>query len=750
LTQAIELPVAHETWNQPEKEEFALIVKGGSTKGLAYLGALSVLYQHGFVPSAVAGSSAGAITAFVLACAHAKAKQPKGSAELGTPPTKLTDGIAAEGKREQTSQIDLEGALRESFQELAGLDPAAEFFGLRLPDSLFLGFRLLFRGHLAPGRGLASWMKRCLEPLEKSGPDVTLSDLEVKSGLRLFLARSSTKEGVGFVNSSCSVIEAVRGSAALPFGLEPVKAQEGAAGEPDTWIDGGLLQNLPIPLYEEKCAEGTDLPQQFLALHLDPTEPTTGGQSSVQRAASWWSRLGAMLLKPMGVARKVLGAILPELAGLVLIALTYLALQRPELALTQSQKPDTYYGHVAARSFLYLVSAGGVALLARRLLALFMSVGILRTASHVLSAVAAQNAKKVLEEAKRRNQLIPIPTGTSIGTFTLLLSEDQRKFLILSGAKSALKYVKDSGKPVKDDVWLPLPGKVNTNKMWTRSQIETMLEEAAEESQASSGARLRLGLHLVAGVAPVLIAAFVAVMLVHFALFNRSHHLGGSLKESSSHKRGEGAGGAAGACTTPANIESVPPTVTVIHAMINAGCSSMAAASGVAGRPSTAGAAGAEGAVAAQSGQIYCDNACQAGCALACRAGAGGEGGATACEYCKCACPKNCKAAQDKQESQSKGAGGSGASNACYQHAEIALGTAGSEIEDCFYVGGGVFPADIVETLCWTHVCSRGGCNGGDHDCRKEAKQRLTAEAANDCVAAFALWPQGWRAPTRP
>src|SRR3954453_13731963 len=51
-----------------------LVFEGGGVKGIAMVGALSVLEEHGYKPQNVAGTSAGAIVATLLAAGYTAAE----------------------------------------------------------------------------------------------------------------------------------------------------------------------------------------------------------------------------------------------------------------------------------------------------------------------------------------------------------------------------------------------------------------------------------------------------------------------------------------------------------------------------------------------------------------------------------------------------------------------------------------------------------------------------------------------------
>src|SRR3954471_14941575 len=70
-----EIMPSNGTINYRNVEKYVdLVLEGGGVKGIALVGALSILEEHGFLPQNLAGSSAGAIVATLYAAGYKAAE----------------------------------------------------------------------------------------------------------------------------------------------------------------------------------------------------------------------------------------------------------------------------------------------------------------------------------------------------------------------------------------------------------------------------------------------------------------------------------------------------------------------------------------------------------------------------------------------------------------------------------------------------------------------------------------------------
>lgn len=203
-----------------------LVFEGGGVKGVGLAGALAVLEERGFLAQNVAGTSAGAITAALLAAGY---------------------------RGEQLRDIVLDLDFRQ-FQDKAWEDqvPLIErSLSLLLDLGVFEGDRFLaWIGELLEAKGVRRfgdllrdgeedprWRWR----LQVIASDVTKHQL-------LVLPRDAHRLGVE--PDALDVSLAVRMSMSIPIFFEPVRFENPKTGETHLIVDGGMLSNFPVWLFD--------------------------------------------------------------------------------------------------------------------------------------------------------------------------------------------------------------------------------------------------------------------------------------------------------------------------------------------------------------------------------------------------------------------------------------------------------------------------------------------------------------------
>ena len=179
-----------------------LILKGGGIKGLAFVGALQVLEKYGYQFDTFVGTSAGAITATLLA-----------------------GGL---------SSTDLEELLRKTqFNEFL--------------DAGFLGacWNLVSKGGLFPGEKIQLWIEEVLKSKIEKAQQITLSDLTPN---RAVLFAADNNQGPIQLDSTSSYKDlpaafAARCSMSLPYIFTTVHIGGNKV------IDGGILANFPLEAF---------------------------------------------------------------------------------------------------------------------------------------------------------------------------------------------------------------------------------------------------------------------------------------------------------------------------------------------------------------------------------------------------------------------------------------------------------------------------------------------------------------------
>lgn len=201
-----------------------LVCEGGGVRGIGLVGAVDALARAGYRFPRVAGSSAGAVVASLVAALQA----------ADEPVTRLTDVMRS---------IDYRKLLDPS--PLGRLPVIGGALSLLVSDGLFQGAYLerLLTGLLAELGVRTFGDLRTGEAPEQFAWSlvVTASDLSRRRLVRIPWDLPS----YGIDPDEFPVARAVRASAAIPYLFEPVRVS-GA-----TWVDGGLLSNFPVELFDE-------------------------------------------------------------------------------------------------------------------------------------------------------------------------------------------------------------------------------------------------------------------------------------------------------------------------------------------------------------------------------------------------------------------------------------------------------------------------------------------------------------------
>ena len=213
-----------------------IVLEGGGVKGIALVGALSVLEEEGYTFEKVAGTSAGAIVGSLVAARMSTAE------------------------------------LREIMQGLNYL----EFKDRGLLDRFGLvgkGLSLLLENGIYEGQYLAEWLEGLLAQkgcttfgaMALDDPDTSLPP---DRRYRLVVMASDVSSGrlrrlpwdyqacYGIDPTSCPVSQAVRASMSIPFFYEPFRLQyqrviDGKARDETVFlVDGGMLSNFPVDVFD--------------------------------------------------------------------------------------------------------------------------------------------------------------------------------------------------------------------------------------------------------------------------------------------------------------------------------------------------------------------------------------------------------------------------------------------------------------------------------------------------------------------
>ncbi len=206
-----------------------LVCEGGGIRGIGLTGAVHTLAAAGYQFPRVAGSSAGAVVASMIAALQV----------AGEPLSRLDD-LAASIDYTKFADPTLIGRV-----PLVG--PA---LSLLMTDGVYQGDYLekLLTGLLGDlGVRTFADLRTGEQPQQYAWSlVVTASDLSRRRLVRI----PWDLESYGVNPDEFSVAHAVRASSAIPFAFQPVRVS-GA-----TWVDGGLLSNFPVELFDRSDGQG--------------------------------------------------------------------------------------------------------------------------------------------------------------------------------------------------------------------------------------------------------------------------------------------------------------------------------------------------------------------------------------------------------------------------------------------------------------------------------------------------------------
>jgi NTE family protein len=215
---------ARQTGDEDLRADF--VFEGGGVKGIGLSGAYRELTDRGYQAECVAGTSAGAINAALVACGF-------------TGP--------------EVEDVALHQMKFPAFEDRSFLDrfgkagDAAEFFrtrGMHTGD-----YFLQWMRELLSQKGITKFGQlrdpNATNPARTYRLQVIASDLSARS--MLVLPRDAAK--IGFDPDELEIALAVRMSMSIPVFFDPVTPKD-HDGRPHVIVDGGLLSNYPVWLFD--------------------------------------------------------------------------------------------------------------------------------------------------------------------------------------------------------------------------------------------------------------------------------------------------------------------------------------------------------------------------------------------------------------------------------------------------------------------------------------------------------------------
>lgn len=204
-----------------------LVFEGGGIKGIALVGAYSVLEEQGYRPQNMAGTSAGAIVAVLLAAGYSAAELKQITLDFDF--TRLMD----EGPEDKIPivgaplSILLDQGIYEGKYLVTQMEQHLRAKGVRTFGDL-----------VRPESGS--------DLLRRYAVQIIASDLTERR--LLVLPRDARLLGVE--PDALEVSHAVRMSMSIPIVFEPVRHRDPATRKEHLIVDGGLLSNYPVWIFD--------------------------------------------------------------------------------------------------------------------------------------------------------------------------------------------------------------------------------------------------------------------------------------------------------------------------------------------------------------------------------------------------------------------------------------------------------------------------------------------------------------------
>jgi NTE family protein len=225
------------------------VFEGGGVKGIGLVGAVAVIEENGYTFENLAGTSAGAIVAALLAA-----------------------GYTASEVKDIIESLDFDQLTDESWLDKIPL--VGKLASLLLEKGIYEGtfFEELLQKYLAD-KGVHTFKDLIMEdyqdnPQYRYKLQVIASDISI--GKMLVLPRDAHYLGIN--PDDMSVALAVRMSMSIPYFFEPVKRSD-TSGITHYVVDGGLLSNYPIWLFDDGTAHPAWPTFGFNLVDPNPNQP---------------------------------------------------------------------------------------------------------------------------------------------------------------------------------------------------------------------------------------------------------------------------------------------------------------------------------------------------------------------------------------------------------------------------------------------------------------------------------------------
>jgi NTE family protein len=302
------------------------VFEGGGVKGIALIGAAAVIEAAGYQFYDLAGTSAGAIVAALLGAGYT-------AAEL------------------QPILMDLDfTTLLDPATVLSRIPLVGSYLGMLTDLGMYKGDAFLHR--------MREWL--AAKGVKTFGDLVLPGETETRYRFKVHVVASDISRGnmlilpddaqaYGMAPERLEVALAVRMSMSIPYFFTPVRVTN-TLGQRCYIVDGGLLSNFPIELFDTPPPAVPAWPTFGFALVSDPTDPTA--EVRVEYRVRGPLTLFAALFHTAVVAHDAHAMELPDVAART-IRIDDLGIPPTQFDLTQPQKAALYAsGQAAAQTFL--------------------------------------------------------------------------------------------------------------------------------------------------------------------------------------------------------------------------------------------------------------------------------------------------------------------------------------------------------------------------------------------------------------
>src|SRR5215471_1618292 len=289
--------------------KFDAVFEGGGAKGIAFVGALEVLQQHGHALRRYIGTSAGAITATLLAAKYTCEEmmqainerlpdgKPRFSSFMDIPDG---DDFSPHVRDNSTIMMALKEVNLPWVPDAFERNIDTKLLDTLLKNSIFARlFSFTECGGYYSGHTFLAWIREKLAA-KGIGPTDTLATFAEKTGSDLSVVASDTTDMEMLVLNhrtapNVPVANAVRMSMSIPFVWQEVVWQPewgtylGREKAGNAVVDGGMLSNFPIRLIattdeEIRAIMGDTDPNEAgnLGLLIDETIPVPGAADTAK------------------------------------------------------------------------------------------------------------------------------------------------------------------------------------------------------------------------------------------------------------------------------------------------------------------------------------------------------------------------------------------------------------------------------------------------------------------------------------